>query len=283
MEKAKIWLSRNCPAITPDGWHAQHSAEGTQSGKPYVGRKLMELFGPGCFGTFAFSGDALIGYARALSDTLTTTWLAEVRLAPGQHAPDVEALLLDDLNNWFRKTALYCSVPSGSIDIFVAAGIRPKAKLIACCRQPGPPASEADALPTVVFHEEKRRCSPNAYNEIECASFGVPDEGTWSDDSFQLIFGKGTFGFFAETPDGRLVGFVRAFSDDVGTTYIAEVCVHPDWQRRGIGRALIGRLVRRFSHTAIWTEAFPNALPLFSSWGIAADPAYVGCSRRPLD
>src|SRR4051812_14531838 len=40
-----------------------------------------------------------------------------------------------------------------------------------------------------------------------------------------------------------LVGFARAISDGVRNAYITTVAVAPSHQRRGIGRALIGRLV----------------------------------------
>ena len=41
----------------------------------------------------------------------------------------------------------------------------------------------------------------------------------------------------------RLVGFARAISDGVRNAYIGSVMVDPGYQRRGIGRELIGRLM----------------------------------------
>lgn len=41
----------------------------------------------------------------------------------------------------------------------------------------------------------------------------------------------------------RLVGFARAISDGVSNAYVSTVAVHPDYQRRGIGRALLERLL----------------------------------------
>lgn len=43
--------------------------------------------------------------------------------------------------------------------------------------------------------------------------------------------------------DHRLVGIARAISDGVATAYISTVMVDPDYRRRGIGRALLERLV----------------------------------------
>lgn len=41
----------------------------------------------------------------------------------------------------------------------------------------------------------------------------------------------------------RLVGFARAVSDGVSTAYLSSVMVDPDHRRRGIGRAMIERLL----------------------------------------
>jgi ribosomal protein S18 acetylase RimI-like enzyme len=41
----------------------------------------------------------------------------------------------------------------------------------------------------------------------------------------------------------RLVGFARAISDGVTTAYVSSVMVDPAFRRRGIGRAMIGRLL----------------------------------------
>ncbi|MEQ1504995.1 MAG: GNAT family N-acetyltransferase [Myxococcota bacterium] len=43
--------------------------------------------------------------------------------------------------------------------------------------------------------------------------------------------------------EARLVGFARAIADGVANAYITTVAVDPAYQRRGIGRGLIERLV----------------------------------------
>lgn len=48
----------------------------------------------------------------------------------------------------------------------------------------------------------------------------------------------------AHAYDGvRLVGFARAISDGVSSAYVSSVMVDPAYRRRGIGRALIERIV----------------------------------------
>lgn len=54
----------------------------------------------------------------------------------------------------------------------------------------------------------------------------------------ESLFGPGVTGFFAFEA-GKPVGFLRAFSDGCLVAWIAELCVIPSHQRRGIGRLLI--------------------------------------------
>ncbi len=44
-----------------------------------------------------------------------------------------------------------------------------------------------------------------------------------------------------------LVGLANAISDGFLVVYYPHVVVHPDYQRRGIGRELVGRLMRRYA------------------------------------
>lgn len=43
----------------------------------------------------------------------------------------------------------------------------------------------------------------------------------------------------------RLVGICRALSDGHYVCYVADLAVHPDYQRQGIARALLGRLAEQ--------------------------------------
>lgn len=43
--------------------------------------------------------------------------------------------------------------------------------------------------------------------------------------------------------DGRMVGFCRAFSDEVAMAYLADVYVRRDQRGRGIGRGLVGTMI----------------------------------------
>ena len=50
------------------------------------------------------------------------------------------------------------------------------------------------------------------------------------------------FTALARNAAGDLVGYVSAFSDEVHSTLISELLVHPDYQRRGVGAALLKKV-----------------------------------------
>ena len=58
----------------------------------------------------------------------------------------------------------------------------------------------------------------------------------------ERLFGPGVFGVFA-FDGGKPVGFLRALSDGCMVAWIAEVCVIPSHQRRGIGNLLLADLI----------------------------------------
>ena len=46
----------------------------------------------------------------------------------------------------------------------------------------------------------------------------------------------------------RLIGLIRAVGDGYSVVLIQDILVHPEYQRRGVGSALMGELLRRYDH-----------------------------------
>lgn len=100
------------------------------------------------------------------------------------------------------------------------------------------------------------------------------------DKRYEAAFhSPGSYVFLAIADGERLVGMARAFSDDRICTWIAEICVHPACQSRGIGRQLLDLVITRFDHTAIYTEALPGCEAFFAEQGIQPRSQLVACSR----
>ena len=77
----------------------------------------------------------------------------------------------------------------------------------------------------------------------------------------------------------RMVGFARVLTDDALTTWVAEIIVDPVYQRRGIGRGLMEKVIDRFGGTAIYAEAVAGVDEFFASSGLTRRPGLTVCSR----
>jgi GNAT superfamily N-acetyltransferase len=101
-------------------------------------------------------------------------------------------------------------------------------------------------------------------------------------DELMTVFANSRFVCLVYAGD-RLVGAGRALADGLDCAYIADVAVHPDHQGRGLGRAIIRRLVTLAAgHKKIilyanpGTESFYRALgflPMKTAMAIWRDPA----------
>lgn len=70
----------------------------------------------------------------------------------------------------------------------------------------------------------------------------------------------------------RLVGLVRAVSDDATVCYVQDVLVDPEFQRSGVGRALMAEVAARYAHVrqhVLLTDDEPGQRAFYESLGYA--------------
>ncbi len=115
----------------------------------------------------------------------------------------------------------------------------------------------------------------------ESVGFGKAENYHKPSVSLEKLFGPGIYGFFVFHGE-RLIGMARVMSDDILCTWIAEICVHPDWQKKGIGSALLEKVDDRFRDTALYADVFKGQEALFSGRGINPQSRLVACGRAPL-
>lgn len=114
----------------------------------------------------------------------------------------------------------------------------------------------------------------------ESVGFGVAEQYTRDVKTMDALFGSGAYAFFAREPGNhKMIGMVRVLSDDRFCTWVAEVCVDPEYQRLGIGSELIRLVVERFGHTAIYGEALSEQTDFFAKLGIKPRKSLVAISR----
>ena len=70
--------------------------------------------------------------------------------------------------------------------------------------------------------------------------------------------------------DEDLVGLARTVSDDATICYLQDILVHPDWQRRGLGRRLVAACLARYTHCrqkVLLTDDRPEQTAFYESLG----------------
>ena len=85
------------------------------------------------------------------------------------------------------------------------------------------------------------------------------------------------------TRPGQCVGFARATSDKVFNATIWDVVVSPSWQRRGIGRAMVERLVQRLVREDICNVSLyaePGVVVLYEECGFQVKRPVTCVSER---
>jgi GNAT superfamily N-acetyltransferase len=102
----------------------------------------------------------------------------------------------------------------------------------------------------------------------------------YSPTALQTAFRQSSF-VVAAFLDSRLVGWARALSDGVTNTWIMEVVVDPDCQRKGLGRRLMETIEKRYGHTAIWAETYVPTKIFGEKCGLKARDGMAVISRGP--
>jgi GNAT superfamily N-acetyltransferase len=70
----------------------------------------------------------------------------------------------------------------------------------------------------------------------------------------------------------RLVGAAQAISDGAFYAYVSSVVVHPEYQRRGIGREMVRRLLDGRPHVTFVLHAHPPLQPFYLRDGFRSAP-----------
>ncbi len=75
---------------------------------------------------------------------------------------------------------------------------------------------------------------------------------------------------------GQLVGTARATSDGVYYATVLDVCVHPDFQGRGIGRLVVERLLARLPAHKVFLTSVPGKEGFYKKLGFLRQTNAMG-------
>lgn len=71
----------------------------------------------------------------------------------------------------------------------------------------------------------------------------------------------------ARDAQGRLIGYLSAFSDGAFNTLLGELVVHPDARGAGVGRAMLAVVEREYAGVPIYVKALGEAKAFFQACG----------------
>lgn len=99
----------------------------------------------------------------------------------------------------------------------------------------------------------------------------LTDAAGWSGNedaaAFQRSYAAYPLVVHARDADGRIVGYVSAFSDGAYSTMLGEVLVRRDAQGHGIGRAMMERVEQEWPGVPVYVKAMGDATHFFQACG----------------
>lgn len=99
--------------------------------------------------------------------------------------------------------------------------------------------------------------------------------GTYTeDDLFKAI--NNSWYVLSAYQDGKLVGFGRIISDGIYQTFIGDLIVHPDYQKRNIGSEILNLLTEKCKSSGIkWIQltCAEGKADFYKKYGFQARPA----------
>jgi GNAT superfamily N-acetyltransferase len=244
--------------------------------------QIETMFGPGIVGFFALNGSDLVAFARVLSDDYVCSSLAEMGVHPQWRGKGIGRSILSRLRDRFGHTAIYVQSPASKLEFFLKNGLIRKSKLVACGAEPGQGNVGTDivANPGLRITRDISQLSPDALSDLyDSVGFGIRD--ATPAEVLSGCFGSGVEGDFAYAGD-RLVGMARVMTDGVASSWLSEICVRPECQGRGVGRALMASVQARYAQTGIYAEAFSNQVEFFARQGLPTRPNWIACSLGPI-
>lgn len=133
----------------------------------------------------------------------------------------------------------------------------------------------------ISFTEDKTVFDYAAWDRIWAGAFDdAPSQNTDAPLWVSKNLPDGSHGIFA-LADDEVVGFVSVFTDDILHAWIADIAVHSDHQRTGIGKELLRCVTEKFGHLSIKIHAVQEpAQSLCAKAGLTHRTDLTPCARK---
>lgn len=104
------------------------------------------------------------------------------------------------------------------------------------------------------------------------AAAGWGDADDFSASAIQRSLAAYPFVAHARDAEGRLVGYISAFSDGAFSTFIGELVVHPAVQRQGVGSNLLATMEDYAQGVPVYVKPFVDSEGFFIKQGYRRAP-----------
>ena len=125
-----------------------------------------------------------------------------------------------------------------------------------------------DNLPGFTIHADKH-VEPHELANL-FSSVGWGNEADYRPDTLGRSITAYPLIAYCRDANGLLVGYVSAFTDGVFTTFVGELVIRPEYQRRGVGSALIALVVEKCRGVPIYGISFEDTQDFFLERGFKA-------------
>jgi ribosomal protein S18 acetylase RimI-like enzyme len=97
----------------------------------------------------------------------------------------------------------------------------------------------------VIEYRQRIQLDPRELNQLFEAAWGSPKDG------YERVFAH-SFTWISAHDGDQLVGFVNVAWDGDVHFFLMDTTVHPDWQRRGLGRRLVQEAIEACRGRGEW-------------------------------
>lgn len=103
-------------------------------------------------------------------------------------------------------------------------------------------------------------------------------------ETIRLAFVNSSYTATVTLPDGELIGWIRALSDGVSTTWIPEMVTHPEYGTLGVDGMLLDAVIEKYKHTTVYFQTFHTDFTeragFYGQRGIKPMPNLIVCAKK---
>lgn len=132
------------------------------------------------------------------------------------------------------------------------------------------------------LHEDPNAIQPEQVIDLYHLIGG--DRPNIDEETIRQAFVNSAYTALVTLSDGELIGWIRALSDDVSTTWIPEMVVHPEYGRLGVDGMLLDAVMGKYNHTTVYFQTFhtdfTERASFYGERGIKPMPNLIVCAKK---